>query len=130
MSNVVPLPTAATGASTKIAALPLTVDLAIYEGDDFAMTVTVTETDGSPADLSGFTPLAQIRSSPQSDPPLASFMVSIDTAEPSIIHLGLSHAATSALPPRAVWDCQVTDPFGRVATLVAGALVTVPEVSR
>jgi hypothetical protein len=129
-TNVVPLPTAATGAATKIVALPVPVDLAIYKGDDFDMTVSVTETDGTPADLSGFVPLAQIRSSPQSDPALASFIASIDTVDPSIIHLALSHVATAELPPRTVWDCQVTAPSGRISTLVAGALVTVPEVSR
>jgi hypothetical protein len=57
-------------------------------------------------------------------------MASIDGADPSIIRLGLSHAATTALPPKTVWDCQVVDPSGRVSTLVAGAVVTVPEVSR
>jgi hypothetical protein len=129
-SNVVPLPTAATGAATRIAALPVEVDLALYKGDDFDMTVTVTDPDGAPSDLGGCQLLAQIRSSPQSDPPVGEFSASLDPADSSIIHLALPHSASVLLPPKAVYDCQVTDPGGRVSTLVAGTITTVPEVSR
>jgi hypothetical protein len=130
LAAVRPEPRAATGEATTIVALPVSVDLALYKGDDFEMTVTVTDAAGAPVDLTGSVPLAQIRTSPFSDPPVTLFLASVDAVETSVIWLVLPHAAASLLPGRTVYDLQLTDPAGRVATLIAGTITTVAEVSR
>jgi hypothetical protein len=106
------------------------VDLAIYQGDDFEMTVTVTEADGAPAVLTGCIPLAQIRTSAYSDPPIASFLANVDVADPSTISLVLPAATAALLPSRTVYDLQITTPTGRISTLIAGTIATTPEVSK
>lgn len=108
--------------SGPVDARPTDVDLHLYEGDDFFMDLVVTNSDGSPAPVG--TPLAQIRDS-VNGVVLATFQT---TVEDNTIHLHLPGVVvTEALV--GVWDCQVTDAQGHVATLVAGSVTTTAEVS-
>jgi hypothetical protein len=110
-----------------ISALPLTENLALYAGDDFTMLLTVTNPDGSAFDMTGCTPLSQIRVTPQADPPLASFTCTVST---NTITMILTSAASTTLPAKCVYDVQITDTGGRVQTLLAGSIAVTAQVTR
>jgi hypothetical protein len=106
-----------------IVAQPAVVNLALYAGDDFYLDVTVTNPNGSAADLSSAVAQAQIRTAPEDDPPIAVFAVTITA---NVIHLHLTHAASTGLVS-GVWDCQIATPD--VTTLAAGTVIVTPEVT-
>jgi hypothetical protein len=109
--------------------LPAAVNLTIYRGDDFTFTLTVTNPDGSPYDLSTSTILAQIRSKPDAaDPPAAVLTTSVAT---NVITLTLTHTISAGLAAGSYcWDCQLTDALGNVHTIAGGGLTLTADVSR
>jgi hypothetical protein len=106
---------------------PDRVDLRLYQGDDFAMTLTVTNPDGSNYDLTGCTIAAQIRATPGANQVLATFTVSYSG---NVITLQLPHAQAVLVAGQAAYDCQITDSNGFVTTLIYGDLVMAAEVTR
>jgi hypothetical protein len=105
-------------------------DLSIYQGDDYSATVTVSNADGTPADLSGYSAAAQIRRKPAdlSAEVEAQFLVSILSP---VIHLSLTHDETLALSGVYVWDLQLTDgASGAVITILYGQVRIAQEVTR
>jgi len=110
-----------------LSALPAAVDLYLYKGDDFSMTLTVTNPDGSAANLTGATFKAQIRSAPGAATVLASFTTSVAT---NVITLTMAATDTLTLPAGAAWDCQMTTSAGKIQTLAAGQVKTTADVSR
>lgn len=109
----------------EITALPQTVNLSLYAGDDFYMNLTVTNPDGSPADLSQATVLAQIRSA--ANLVLATFSSNVVG---NVIELHLTSGASAGLPASGVWDCQITTPLAGVTTLAGGTVSVTPQVSQ
>jgi hypothetical protein len=111
-----------------VSMLPVTVNLKLYQGDDFYLDLTVTNPDGTPADLTGYTAQAQIRTAVGApDPPEASFTASVDTSA-SIIHLHLPHTEAEKLTAGVnYWDCQIssTEWF----TLAAGKVTVTGEIT-
>ena len=113
---------------TTVGAIPAAVDLAVYQGDDFGpLTLTVTNPDGSAANLTGATFNAQIRSAPGAATVLASFTTSVAT---NVITLTMAATDTLTLPAGAAWDCQMTTSAGKIQTLAAGQVKTTADVSR
>lgn len=122
-----------TGDEVTISSLPSRVGLGLYQGDDFYLTLYVTDSTGAPADLSRLDAQSQIRVS-HASPISAVFDTRIISP---LVYLHLPHAQASLLAPgRAVWDAQVSeedelDPaVARVTTLCAGAVQVDPEVTR
>ena len=111
---------------TTITALPDTVNLNLYTGDDFSMSLTLTNPDGSNTSLIGSTVLAQIRSA-LGAAIAASFVPSISG---NVITLTLPNTATMNLIGKYVWDCQVTSTTGQIWTLVAGSVNFTQDVTR
>ena len=109
-----------------LSALPVTVNLTLYQGDDFTLRLAVTNNIGQPADLAGATVRAHIRASAASGEKAGEFA---PTIVGSAILLHLTSAVSAGLPNRSVWDCDITI-NGRVTTLAAGTLTLRPEVSR
>lgn len=104
-------PLAATAPATDpvdIYALPIERNLHIYKGDDFYLDLVVTNPDGTDADLSGATPSAQIRTTPNSPDLLASFDATVDG---NTIHLHLPHEQSVNLAGQFAWDAQITNPL-------------------
>lgn len=113
-------------AATAIDARPTTTDLYLYAGDDLKLTITVTDDQGAPFDLTGYTCEAQIRAT--ADAP-----TSIDfttTVVANTIELALTSAVTETAPAKAVWDCQVTSATGTVTTLTGGKVTVTAGVTR
>lgn len=123
------------------AVLDLTDERAIMQGDDYALTVTVsgdlyTSTDFSAAGWAFAASLRPGYPSSGSDPVAGEveFGVSVDdgTVGTAVVSLTLTAAQTAALAWRSrwVWDLEVTNPDGEVLTLIRGTRVTVlPEVT-
>lgn len=107
------------------------VNLTIYQGDDFAADITVTEPDGTtPADLTGFTAQSQIRTSLTDTSPngVAEFQTGI---EGNVITIVLRHDVTETLTkPSYVWDLQLIDGSGWITTILAGQINVTKEVTR
>jgi hypothetical protein len=113
---------------SALLAQPAVVNLLIYQGDDFAFTLTVKNPDGSNTDLTGATFKAQIRDSAGSSTStlLATFTTSVAA---NVVTLSLAHADSAKLPLSSVWDCQMTRSGGSVVTLAAGSINLSPDVS-
>jgi len=112
-------------APVGISAIPKTVDLTIYQGDDTYIDVTVTNADGTPADLSTAVPSATIATS--NGVLMATFNCSINN---NVITCHLSSTDSQNLPlvPTVlVWDCQIATPA--VTTLVQGTVSVMPQVT-
>lgn len=109
-----------------IESLPAKQDIALYQGDDFYLDITVKNQDGTPANIAAATPKAQIRTVPEDPTILASFVATITT---NVIHLHLLAAASALLiPGPAYWDIQIAMPD--VTTLMAGKVTIHAEVTR
>jgi hypothetical protein len=106
--------------------LPDRVDLQLYQGDTFQMSLVLSTPDGEPADLSTMTAQAQIRATHASGV-AADFEANIDG---STIDLYLSHEKATDLVAQGVWDCQITNAEGQVTTVVMGRVAVEPEVTR
>lgn len=107
---------------------PTKLDLHLYAGDDWSRTLTFYEND-APKDLTGFTWLAQIRRRHFTD---VERTMEVDPIDPTngVIVLSLTAAQTEDMRDRYVWDLQWTDTSDQIRTVLAGALIVSPEVSK
>ena len=114
--------------ATQVGALPASVDLVTYAGDDFWVNLKVYSSTGAPVDLSPFTPRAQVRAAPKATAVLGEF----DITMPDVftLKLHLSSAVSRTLPGACAWDVQISDDADVVMTLATGALQVAPEVTR
>lgn len=119
-------PTQVASPPQTIDARPVAVNLLLYQGDDFYLDLVVTQPDGTPADLTGMTPRAEIRKTAEDVVVLAAFTA---TVAGNVVSLHLAHTASTDLTA-GVWDCQVTDGTDGVWTLAAGTVETDAEVTR
>jgi hypothetical protein len=105
-------------------------DLEVYQGDDYAATVTVANVTGTTPDLTGYTAHAQIRLTPADHSPKLIEMVT-HVSPPNTILLSIPNAQTVTLIyAHYVWDLQVTAPDGTITTLLAGYVDVTQEVTR
>jgi hypothetical protein len=105
-------------------------DLVLYQGDDYAATVTVS--NGLPPDevLVGYTAQAQIRESVADESPAVLIEIGTAVVSPLIV-LSIPRDQTVELcGGNYVWDLQLTAADGTVTTILAGAVRVTPEVTR
>ncbi|RPH63935.1 MAG: hypothetical protein EHM78_27095 [Myxococcaceae bacterium] len=115
--------------ATQVGALPASVDLVTYAGDDFWVNLKVVSSTGTPVDLSPFTPKAQIRAAPRSTAVLGEFVITAPDA--TTLKLYLPGDVSRTLPDLCAWDVQLSDDLAEVVmTLAAGGLHVTPEVTR
>ena len=72
--------------------MPATLDIDIYRGDDFAHTVTITDTAGSAINVSGRTYTSQLRRYPDSSTVAATFTVAMGSASSGVVVFSLADA--------------------------------------
>jgi hypothetical protein len=104
--------------------------LQIYQGDDFAATVTVVNADNTPADLTGYTPKAQIRRDVADRQPTVVMELTVTVGLPNSTYMSLTHEQTGLLTGSYVWDLQITDASGAITTILAGSMSMTQEVTR
>lgn len=104
-------------------------DLEIYQGDSYEATVTVSNPDGTDADLTDATAESQIRRGPADSYPLV-VAFTVEILMPNLILLSLTGAQTTALTGDYMWDLELTTPERAPETLLWGAVAVQPEVTR
>jgi hypothetical protein len=104
-------------------------DLNIYQGDDYIAQVTVLDSTGAAADLTGYTAEAEIRTGLGANGTLAAtFACSISG---NLINITLTHDQTKTLTRETyVWDVQVVSATGWITTLLAGSVAVTQEVTK
>jgi hypothetical protein len=104
-------------------------DLGPYQGDDYTATVSVTLSDGSAADLTGYTAAAQIRRGvADADPEVVEEFTCV-VSSPLVV-ITLTHDQTAGLSGQYVWDLELTSATGAITTIVRGKVVMTAEVTR
>jgi hypothetical protein len=110
--------------------MPGLANLEIYQGDDFIATVTVLNTDGTVADLTGYVAQSQVRLGPADSNSIvaAQFQCSIVG---NTITMVLTHNVTLNLNQATyVWDLQIMDANSWVTTLLAGTVQVTKDITR
>jgi len=109
--------------------MPSSANLQIYQGDDFAATVTVTNPDGTAADISTYTAQSQMRRQVADLDATVAAEITTSVTSP-YVYLSLTHVQTSQLSGMYVWDLQLTSSTGTVITILAGKAPVTQEVTR
>lgn len=115
--------------AVQVGVAPAGVDLILYAGDDFEMTVKVLDSNNNPVDLTGAIPKAQIRAEAGATDILAEFAIAPVAGDTSALLLALAATKTVSLPSAAFWDLQIIM-SAKVMTLAAGKVRTTAEVTR
>lgn len=108
--------------------MPEIADLPIYQGDSFGIAVTVRQ-NGVPADITGWTAVAQIRRAVADSEPEVAAEMTAAVQSPEVL-LSLTPAQTVTLSGRYVWDLELTDLAGSVTTVLMGKVNVTAEVTR
>jgi len=116
------------------------VNLQLRQGANFSTTLTFTNPDSSPTDLTGCVLSAQIRRNPREQmQPVASFTLTIATPASGVAIMALPAAATAQLDcgdtlddpaSQYVWDLEFTNAAGNVSSPLYGAVQIFREVTR
>jgi hypothetical protein len=114
-------------AAQTITVLPTTINLNIYQGDDFFLDVTVMDANNNPVVCTNSQPLSQIRLSPNDLTILANLAITVDATTTNLLHLHLLAADSNLLPLVTAWDLQLSSP--NVLTIAAGVVNCTPQVT-
>lgn len=115
------------------------LDLNIKQGSTFSATVTVTNPDSSPVNLTGSSLRAQIRKLALDTAVVAQFVMQIVDAVNGVFTMTLSDTDTAAIitgeqlastASKFVWDLEMVDSAGRVIPLMYGDVKVFREVTR
>jgi hypothetical protein len=108
--------------------LPGNHDLRIYRRDSFRQQVDLwlDKAMTEPADLTGVTAKAEIRTAPRG---IIIKDIGCTIILPNQVHLAMSPVDTDVSTLRGVWDLQLTYPGGDVQTVLAGAVTFVLDVT-
>ena len=105
-------------------------NLDVMQGDDYAASVFITNADGTPADIDGYTAQAQIRRDVADEARRVEVEITTTVESPNVT-LSIPHAQTQLLTASSyVWDLQLTSPTNGIVTVLAGAVVVTREVTR
>jgi len=109
---------------------PAKIDLKVRIGDTETFAFNVETEDGTHIDLDASVFTAQIRTSAAATSTIASFSTAVTSAGGGQFYISLSSGTTAALTPQnAVWDVQ-QNLSGSIATLIAGEVRIVQDVTR
>ena len=102
-------------------------NITIDQGTDFSTSLDVTDDNGDPTDLSGFTGAAQMRKHYTSSNSYA-FTVAIANGS---VTLSMNAATTGSITNgRYVYDCELTSGSNVVTRIVEGIVTVTPQVTR
>lgn len=111
-------------------ATPAEQDLVTTRGDNVTVTVTMTTDGTTPINITGRTYAAMVRADYEDSTPAATFTCAITNGANGVLSLTLSSANTLSLNPyNYFWDLQETA-SSVVSTIIAGAFVVLPDVTR
>ena len=108
---------------------PGVVDLCIYRGDSGRVRVRITDTEGTPVDVSTATWDCDIRAAEDDPVVLCSPTIEPVPGEPNAVDIVLSSACSAEINDDAVWDLQMVL-NGQTMTILAGKVLLTKDVSR
>jgi hypothetical protein len=105
-------------------------DIEIYQGDDYAAIVTVTDaTTGGPADLTGYTATAHVRIMHVYFWPPYEIEIGCVIKLPNQVELQIPHYNSFKLHCDYVWDLMLTNASGLVTTILTGRVLTTKRIT-
>lgn len=111
-------------------ATPAEQDLVVTRGDTLTVNVTMTTDGTTPINITGRTYASMVRANYEDSTAAASFTCTITDGANGELQLVMSAASTAILEPfNYYWDLQETA-SGIVSTVLAGAFVVLPDVTR
>lgn len=128
MSTIIDFPTQGTiGTSLK----PKRYDIELYQGDTFMFTMTL-KNGSTPINITGWTPLAQIRK--VSDETLGetpALDATVPTGTDGVVLIGLSNTETGALDgdTEYKYDIQLEDASGNIRTFIGGKITITADIT-
>jgi hypothetical protein len=108
-------------------------NLVLYQGDDFELVFRLkNKGTGTPINITGCTPKADIKITASDTTVKASFGASILDATDGTVKLVLTGTQTAALAAGTalVYDAQLKWPDNKVKTYLSGTIAVLPEVTR
>lgn len=126
-------------ATPRIGNLGSKLNLDIRQGGTFSATVTLTNPDATPVDLTGATVRGQLRKTALDAAVVATFDVTITDAVNGVFEYGLTDEDTAGITAGEqptedaslyVWDMELEDTLGRVTPLFYGTATVLREVTR
>lgn len=127
MADIV-FPGASVSSTLNAGAMPSNNDLVVYKGDYVELLVTLSDAGGTPLNLAGSTPKAQLKAD-YADRSPKDFTCTL-TGTPGQVRIFLSSAITKDLLPGSyIWDFQVTSASGETRTYLAGDVAVNNEVT-
>lgn len=110
--------------------VPAKQDIKVMRGDTEIFKITLSDSTGSPINLTGDSFASQIRYNRDDPSPAATFTCTISNAVGGVVTLTLSSAASAALNDGpAYWDLQRTS-AGVVSTVLGGKCTVLADVTR
>ena len=118
--------------SSALAFDPGTYDIAMLAGEDYRLTLKLTDSTGSAMNLTGCSYAAQFRSAPApTGSVFATYSTSVTSAGTGTISVRLSRAQTSLSSGKSgLWDLKQTDSTGLVSYILTGKCSVRPTVTR
>ena len=105
-------------------------NLTVDQGPDFSSAIDVTDSDGDPVSLVGYTVAGQIRKHYNSSTKV-DFVATVSNATAGIVSLSLSAATTNAMKAgRYVYDVEITNSGGTKTRVLEGQLEIMPAVTK
>ena len=105
-------------------------NLYLDQGSDFNITLTLTSSNGSPLDLTGYTASSQMRKSYGSSLYYEFLCTIIDELEGKI-KLEMTAADSDNIKPgRWLYDVEITHKDGRIKRVVEGAVIVTGQITR
>lgn len=105
------------------------LNLMVDQGSTFSTTLNLTDDDGDPVNLTGFTAAGQIRKHYSSSNSV-SFNITLGGANGTVTLALTSNASANIISGRYVYDVEVTDASGTVTRLFEGIVTVTPQVTR
>jgi hypothetical protein len=105
-------------------------NLTVDQGSTFRATVDITDSDGNPLNLTGYTSAGQIRKSYYSLTAI-DFTTNIINETSGVIEISLTSEQTDAMRSgRYVYDIEITSAGGEITRVLEGQVEVTPGVTR
>lgn len=105
-------------------------NLVVDQGTTFSSIITITNQDGTPMDLTGYSVKSQFRKSYQSSTAI-NFTASIYDANAGEVRLQLAPADTTGVRAgRYLYDIELTSPSNEKIRALEGLVILTPEITK
>ena len=107
------------------------IDLFVDQGTDFYTNMDLTNDDGTPMGVAGYTFTGQIRKSYYSKNPTANLVITVVNSTTGNLSITMNSAVTSNISPgRYVYDIKMSDTSNVTVRIMEGIVTVTPQVSR